>query len=104
MQHLVAGLQKLVLMSDHSERIRLLTLCPPSWSRREISTFFLVSEWKARMAMELYELNGVLSTYENYQNRDKLTPLTIQTVLDFYQGKLIAKIKCSNKLLHNLLS
>ena len=40
MQHLVAGLQKLVLTSNHSERIRLLTLCPPGWSRREISVLF----------------------------------------------------------------
>ncbi|CAM2730208.1 unnamed protein product, partial [Rotaria socialis] len=30
MEHLVIGFQKLVLMSDHSERIRLLTLCPPT--------------------------------------------------------------------------
>ena len=53
MQHSVAGLQKLVLMSNHSERIRLLTLCPPGWSRRQISMFFSVSEGEVRMAMEL---------------------------------------------------
>ncbi|CAF3714302.1 unnamed protein product [Rotaria socialis] len=55
MEHLVAGLQKLVLMSDHAERIRLLTLCPPTWSRRDISKFFSVLEWDGRMAKELYE-------------------------------------------------
>ena len=103
MQHLVASLQKPLLISDHWERVRLLTLCPPGCSRREISTFFSVSECEARMAMELYESNGVLWTYENNQDRGKLTPMTIQTVLDFYQSKLIAKIKWSNKRLHNLL-
>ena len=45
------------------------------------------------MAMELYESNGVLWTYANNQGRGKLTSMMIQTVLDFYQGKLIAKIK-----------
>lgn len=92
MQHLIAGLQQLVLMSDHSERIRLLTLSPPSWSRREISTFFFVSQWEARMAIELYQSTGVLSAYENNQDRGEVTPLTIQLVLDFYQGRIDAKM------------
>ncbi|CAF3194220.1 unnamed protein product [Rotaria sp. Silwood2] len=89
MEHLVAGLQKLVLMSDHAERIRLLTLCPPTWSRRDISTFFSVPEWEGRMAKELYESSGVLAAYENNQDRVKITPSAIEAVVAYYQGKLI---------------
>ncbi|CAF4048394.1 unnamed protein product [Rotaria sp. Silwood1] len=86
MEHLVDAFKKLVLISDHSERIRLLTLCPPSWSRREISKHFSVSEWESRMAIELRESNGILSVYENNQDRGQISPLTINAVLDFYEG------------------
>ncbi|CAF4530348.1 unnamed protein product, partial [Rotaria sp. Silwood2] len=88
MEHLVAGLQKLVLMSDHAERIRLLTLCPPTWSRRDISTFFSVPEWEGRMAKELYESSGVLAAYENNQDRVKITPSAIEAVVAYYQEEV----------------
>jgi hypothetical protein len=87
MEHLVTGLKQLVLMSDHSERIRLLTICPSTWSRREIANHFFVSQWEGRMAIELRESSGLLSFYENNQDRGQLTPTTIKTVLDFYEGK-----------------
>ncbi|CAF1614794.1 unnamed protein product [Rotaria magnacalcarata] len=86
MEHLVAALQKLVLMSDHAERIRLLTLCLPTWSRRDISRFYSVLKWDSSMANELYESSGVLAAYENNQDRLKITPSTIEAVVPYYHG------------------
>lgn len=74
-------------MSDHSERIRLLTLCPPNWSRRDISRIFSVSEWEGRMTIELYESSGILAVWENNEDRGQISPSTIQTVLAYYQGR-----------------
>ncbi|CAF3420055.1 unnamed protein product [Rotaria socialis] len=97
MEHLVAGLQKLVLMSDHAERIRLLTLCPPTWSRRDISKFFSVLEWDGRMAKELYESSGVLAAYENNQDRVEITPSTIEAVVAYYQDDIISRSSSNTK-------
>jgi hypothetical protein len=86
MEHLIVGLKQLILTSNHSERIRLLTICPSTWSRREIVNHFSVSEWESRMAIELRESSGVLSFYENNQDRGQLSLITIKTVLEFYEG------------------
>ncbi|CAF4054587.1 unnamed protein product, partial [Rotaria magnacalcarata] len=83
MEHLVAGLQKLVLMSDHAERIRLLTLCPPTWN--------------GRMAKELYESSGVLAAYENNQDRVEITPSTIEAVVAYYQDDIISRSSSNTK-------
>ena len=88
MEQSIMGLKQLVLRSDHSERIRLLTICPLTWSRREIAGHFSVSEWEGRMAIELRESNGVLSSFENGQDRGQIAPVTIKAVLNFYEGKL----------------
>ncbi|CAF4972949.1 unnamed protein product [Rotaria magnacalcarata] len=97
MNHLVVGFQKLVLMSDHAERIRLLTLCPPTWGRRNISKQFSVTEWVGRMAIELCESIGVLAIYENNQDRGKISPLAIQTVLAYYEDDVISRCSSNTK-------
>ncbi|CAF4705063.1 unnamed protein product [Rotaria socialis] len=84
-------------MSDHAERIRLLTLCPPTWGRRDISKQFSVTEWVGRMAIELCESIGVLAIYENNQDRGKVSPLTIQTVLAYYEDDVISRCSSNTK-------
>jgi hypothetical protein len=44
MEFLIYGLKQLVLISDHCQRIRLLTISPPNWTRRDIANYFCVSE------------------------------------------------------------
>ncbi|CAF3868727.1 unnamed protein product [Rotaria magnacalcarata] len=97
MEHLVAALQKLVLMSDHAERIRLLTLCLPTWSRRDISRFYSVLKWDSSMANELYESSGVLAAYENNQDRLKITPSTIEAVVPYYHDDVISRSSSNTK-------
>ncbi|CAF1585862.1 unnamed protein product, partial [Didymodactylos carnosus] len=97
MEILVAGLKQLILSSDYCERIRMLTLAPPVWSRRDIAQQFSVSEWEGRMAIDLREAHGILAIYENTQDRNKISPETIEKVLEFYEDDTISRYSSSSK-------
>ncbi|CAF1250929.1 unnamed protein product [Rotaria magnacalcarata] len=58
---LIEGLQALFNHSSGSERIRLLTLAPPSWGRKTIVDFFRCTQHQARAAIELRLTDGILA-------------------------------------------
>ncbi|CAF1235903.1 unnamed protein product [Didymodactylos carnosus] len=91
MQVFILGLKQLVSESDHSEKIRLLTICPEWWNRRDVVYHFDVTEWEARTAMKLRETSGVLSFCENKQDRGQITASTIEKVLEHYQDDSISR-------------
>ncbi|CAF1585220.1 unnamed protein product, partial [Didymodactylos carnosus] len=92
MIHLVSGLRQLVCLSEFDEQIRLLTLSPPNWSRRAIASFFPVTQWQARISIDLRLDDGILAKYENTQDRGKITAETIAKVLDFFEDDTISRV------------
>lgn len=60
---------KLSTTTSYNDRISLLTLAPPHWSRLDVCHFFGVTDYMARKARELRESKGILGQREGRPGR-----------------------------------
>ena len=61
-EELVQQLKEKFNSTTRSERLRILTILPKSWSRRKVAKVFGVSRYLARRAKMLVAEKGVLSS------------------------------------------
>jgi hypothetical protein len=69
---------------DQRLQLSLLTLSPASWTHKQISGYFGVSEYSAAQAIELKNKYGILAKPEAKTSSRRLTENDKQRVIDFY--------------------
>jgi hypothetical protein len=76
--------EKIKSTADRSLQLSLLTLAPASWTLKQISEHFGVSEYSAAQALELKKKSGILAKPEAKISSRRLTDDDKQRVIDFY--------------------
>lgn len=77
-------------VSKRSEKIKILTVLPKSWSARKISMEFNTSRHMASTAKKLVEEKGILSD-PNQRPGKVLEESTVQKVIDFYISEEVSR-------------
>ncbi|KZS08330.1 Cc8L18.2-like protein [Daphnia magna] len=76
--------EKIKSTGDRNLQLSLLTLAPASWTHKQISEHFGVSEYSAAQAVELKKKSGILAKPEAKTSSRRLTDDDKQRVIDFY--------------------
>lgn len=82
---------KLSITNARREKIQILTLAPPSWSKKKICEVFQVSEYSVRKARELLKSKGILALPEPRKGQ-LLQVDTINKVIEFYENDEYSRI------------
>ena len=83
--------EKFLKMEKKSEKIKVLTVVPKSWSIRKVAEFFNTSYFMARRAKQLVEEKGIMC--DPAPNAGKtLSPETAKLVKEFYMSEEISRI------------
>ena len=88
--------EKLQSTTSRSERLRVLTVLPKSWSIKKIANVFGVSRYLARKAKTLVTEKGVLSS-PNPKGHRLLPVDTEEAVKDFYLSDNISRVMPGKK-------
>ena len=81
---------------SRSERIRILTALPKSWSVCRIAEEFGASKYLAKCAKKLVQNKGILSS-PNSKTRPSLSEDTVELVKSFYCSDSISRVMPGNK-------
>jgi len=76
--------------TSRSEKLRILSVLPKSWSRQKIMKEFQCTQYIARQAKILVQEKGVLST-PNPRIKNCLPKETIEKVIEFYHSSDISR-------------
>ena len=79
-----------------SQKIKILTLSPESWSRSKVASFFNVSEYIVREARKVKESKGILELPDVKKGR-KLSEEVKQDVLLFYEDDEYSRLMPGTK-------
>lgn len=82
---IIAQLKEKFHTADRSEKVRILTVLPRSWSIRKIQTEFGASNFAVRKAKALVAANGILTTPNPKPGRS-LPQSTEELVVNFYEN------------------
>lgn len=83
--------EKFVSVADSSEKVRILTVLPESWSIRKIIKEFGTTFYMARKAKNLRKVKGLLSS-PNLKPGQTLSAATATRVVDFYKDDSISRM------------
>ena len=96
-EEIVQQLKEKFNSTKRSERLRILTILPKSWSRRKIAKVFGVSRYLARRAKMLVAEKGVLSSPNPKLGSLTLSAQTEEEVKNFYLSDDISRIMPGKK-------
>ena len=83
--------------TSRSERMRVLTVLPKSWSSRKIAGEFGVSRYLARQAKKLIAENGILSSPNPKPRGRILSPTIAEKVSHFYLSDNVSRVMPGKK-------
>ena len=83
--------EKFLKTDNKSEKIKVLTVVPKSWSIRKTAAFFNTSYFMARRAKQLVEEKGIMCDPAPKAGKT-LSPETAQLVKEFYMSEEISRI------------
>ena len=82
---LMESVKEIFSISSRQEKIKLLTLVPPSWTIKDSSSYFGVSESMIKKARKLKSEKGLLAE-PNKKLGKKVSEDMVKCILDFYQS------------------
>jgi hypothetical protein len=91
----LTGFKDLVISSDYSEQIRLLTLAPSDWGRGKLQSFFNCSQRQARYAVYLRDSGRKLHRPIDVRGNMPFDPLIEKQIFEFYHDDLISQVRNS---------
>ncbi|CAF4030591.1 unnamed protein product, partial [Rotaria magnacalcarata] len=94
---LIEGLQALFNHSSGSEKIRFLTIAPPSWGRKTIVDFFKCTQHQARAAVELRLTDGILAFPASLRGNQPIDVAVIEQVINYYRNDSINRPSSNRK-------
>lgn len=89
-------LKEKIAASTKREKIKLLTLVPDSWSRKQVAEFFNVTEYLVRAARRLKKEKGILAEPERKAGKS-LPDATITLVKAFYEDDEFSRMMPGKK-------
>ncbi|CAF3187689.1 unnamed protein product [Rotaria sp. Silwood2] len=89
---LVNNFKSLVDSSDHSEKIKLLTLAPVNWGRIKITNFFSCSEHQARYSIYLRDAGQILSLPIDLRGNISFDPVIEKEIFNFFHSDEISRV------------
>ncbi|CAF5112803.1 unnamed protein product, partial [Rotaria magnacalcarata] len=90
-------LQALFNHSSGSEKIRFLTIAPPSWGRKTIVDFFKCTQHQARAAVELRLTDGILAFPASLRGNQPIDVAVIEQVINYYRNDSINRPSSNRK-------
>lgn len=88
--------EKFHTTAERSEKVRVLTVLPKSWSMRRIQAEFGPSDYMVRRARELVKQKGILST-PNLKPGHSIAAETCESVCRFYDSDEVSRIMPGKK-------
>lgn len=88
--------EKFHTTAERSEKVRVLTVLPKSWSMRRIQAEFGASDYMVRRARELVKQNGILSS-PNLKPGHSIAAETCESVCRFYESDEVSRIMPGKK-------
>ena len=82
---LMESVKEKIGISSRQENIKLLTLVPPSWTIKDSSSYFGVSESMIKKARKLKSEKGLLAEPNKILGK-KISEAMLKCILDFYQS------------------
>ena len=82
---LMESVKEIISISSRQEKIKLLTLVPPSWTIKDSSSYFGVPESMIKKARKLKSEKGLLAE-PNKKLGKKVSEDMVKCILDFYQS------------------
>ena len=83
--------EKFHTTAERSEKVRVLTVLPKSWSMRRIQAEFGASDYMVRRARELVKQKGILST-RNLKPGHSIAAETCESVCRLYESDEVSRI------------
>ena len=95
-QHLLNGIKSLFFISNKEEQLRLLTMAPPQWGRKQIEYYFGCTEHQSKEAILLREKGGLLARPIFFNGNQPIKQVDIDHAIEYYQDDRISR-QSSNK-------